>query len=200
MAGLYAADGSWNVTVVDGSAYVGLYAADGSINVIQSDGDMGPLMHPCGAIRVTLTVDVVPGLYVTDGSWYCTESPFVSGALRVTAVTGSFGPRIELSGTHTLAEDDPIGTAVGTLSVSNGSGTYTFTITVDADNKFDINVDGETLETDGTLDYETADSHDVTIEADNGVDDPISRTFTITVTDVAEGGGEALPYFVILFR
>lgn len=33
MAGLYAADGSYNVTVVDGTAFVGVYAPDGSYNV-----------------------------------------------------------------------------------------------------------------------------------------------------------------------
>jgi len=99
---------------------------------------------------------------------------------------GEATARIALSGTASLAEDFASGGTVGTLSVANGSGPYTFSITSDPDNKFAI--DGDDLETDATLDYETATSHLVTIEADNGVDDPISRVFTITVTDVAEGG------------
>jgi hypothetical protein len=88
----------------------------------------------------------------------------------------------------TIAEDAGVGDAVGTLSVSNGSGSYTFTLTDDAGGLFAI--DGDDLEVDGALDYETATSHSITVEADNGVDDPISRQFTITVTDVeAEGPG-----------
>ena len=86
-----------------------------------------------------------------------------------------------------IAEDASIGDAVGTLSVVNGSGVYTFSITADPDSKFAI--DGDDLELADTLDYETATSHSVTIEADNGVDDPISRTFTVFVTDVDEAPG-----------
>jgi hypothetical protein len=78
-----------------------------------------------------------------------------------------------------------IGSYVATLSVVNGSGTYTFTITSDPDSKFDIQNDDE-LFNDAALDFETAESHLVTISADNGVDDPISRQFTITVTDAEE--------------
>jgi hypothetical protein len=91
-----------------------------------------------------------------------------------------------------IAEDAEAADLVGTLSVVNGSGSYTFSITADPDSKFVLDVgDNTRLELEDTVDYETATSHQVTIEADNGVDDPISRTFTIRVTDVAEGGGSA---------
>jgi hypothetical protein len=96
------------------------------------------------------------------------------------------GARISLAGSS-VAEDAAIGTAIGTLSVVNGSGVYTFSITADPDSKFAI--DGTTLETAAALDYETATSHSVTIEADNGVDTPLSRTFVIGVTDVSEPTG-----------
>lgn len=98
---------------------------------------------------------------------------------------GAGGPGIRLSAL-TVAEDATSGTAIGTLSVVNGSGTYTFAIDADPDSKFALNGDGVTLETDATLDYETATSHSVTISADNGVDDPIVRVYTITVTNVFE--------------
>lgn len=87
---------------------------------------------------------------------------------------------------NTIAEDASVGDLVGNLSVENGSGSYTFSITADPDSKFQI--DGSRLETSATLDYGTATSHSVTIQATNGVD-PISRTFTINVTEV--GGGTA---------
>lgn len=96
--------------------------------------------------------------------------------------TGAF-LRISAS---SVAEDATSGTAIGVLSVTNGSGVYTFTITADPDTKFAINVDGVTLETAAALDYETATTHSVTIQADNGVDPILERTFTIYVTNVYE--------------
>jgi hypothetical protein len=94
------------------------------------------------------------------------------------------GARISLSGSS-VAEDASVGDLVGTLSVVNGSGVYTFSITADPDSKFAI--DGTALETAAALDYETATTHSVTIEADNGVDTPLSRTFNIAVANVFEG-------------
>jgi hypothetical protein len=98
------------------------------------------------------------------------------------------GARILLSASI-VAEDASVGDPVGTFSVSGGSGSYTFTLTDDAGGLFAT--DGSDLEVAGALDYETATSHSITVEADNGVDDPISRVFSITVTDVSEGGGDA---------
>jgi hypothetical protein len=92
--------------------------------------------------------------------------------------------RINLSNLS-IPEDASIGDLVGTMSVSGGSGTYTFSLTDDAGGLFAI--DGADLEVAGALDYETATSHGITVEADNGVDTPISRGFTINVTDVVEG-------------
>ena len=98
----------------------------------------------------------------------------------VAAIPGrGLGPSIQLSNAS-VPEDAAIGALIGTLSVANGSGSYTFTITADPDSKFEI--DGDALEVNGAFDYDVATSHQVTIEADNGVDDPISRTFTISVT------------------
>jgi hypothetical protein len=97
-------------------------------------------------------------------------------------------PIIALS-SQSVAEDAATGSVVGALSVQNGSGSYTFTLTDDAGGLFAI--DGDDLEVAAALNYETAPSHSITVEADNGVDTPISRAFTITVTDVAEGGGTA---------
>ena len=104
-------------------------------------------------------------------------------------LSGEPGPRIDISASS-IAENASIGDLVGTLSVVNGSGSYAFTITADPDSKFAIDlVDDTRLELAATLDYETATSHSVTISADNGVDDPVVRILSVTVTDVAEGGG-----------
>ncbi len=93
-------------------------------------------------------------------------------------------PRIQLSN-RTAAEDETADFVIGTLSVANSEASWTFSITADPDSKFKIANDDE-LQLDDTLDYETAASHSVTIQADNGVDTPITRTFTISVTNVLE--------------
>lgn len=51
--GVYAADGSLRITVVDGLSFTGLYASDGSINVVTVTANDTPvgLYDPCGALR-----------------------------------------------------------------------------------------------------------------------------------------------------
>jgi len=90
MAGLYAANGSWNITVVDGTTMKHLYAPDRSINVFQTTG-LTPVgaYHKCGALNVTKVTSGQKHRYAPDGSTNITISPFVSnGAQRVTVVSG----------------------------------------------------------------------------------------------------------------
>jgi hypothetical protein len=99
----------------------------------------------------------------------------------------------------TVAEDASVGDLVGTLSVTNGSGSYAFTMTDTAGGLFALDVVDDTLaEVAGALDYETATSHSITIEADNGVDAPITQQFTISVTNVGEGGTAGEPIGLLL--
>lgn len=112
---------------------------------------------------------------------------FPFGRMGLTNVAAMGGGLLITITSTSIAENTAIGTAIGTLSVNGGSGTYTFSITADPDAKFQIGgVGNDELQVAGALDYETATSHSVTIQADNGVDAPISRVFTISVTDVAE--------------
>jgi hypothetical protein len=94
---------------------------------------------------------------------------------------GTISPSIQLSA-NSIPEDAEVADPVGTLSVANGSGSYTFTLTDDAGGLFAI--DGDELQVAGALDFDTAQSHQIEVEADNGVDDPITRIFTINVTNV----------------
>jgi hypothetical protein len=96
---------------------------------------------------------------------------------------GDSDPLIVLSA-YSIAEGIS-GRTVAIISVVNGTGVYTFSITADAGNKFDILNDDE-LTLDNAVDYETATSYNVTIEADNGVDDPISQVFNIGISNVPE--------------
>lgn len=89
----YAADGSLNVSVVDGSVYTGLYAADGSYNVVISDGSayVGAY-HPCGAWNVTDAPAPSTGalpLRAPDGSLNVSQTPYTNGGQHVTVVSGT---------------------------------------------------------------------------------------------------------------
>lgn len=93
---LYAADGSFNVTVVDGSSYVGLFAVDGSINVIASPDPATTyvgLYHPCGAYWVTLNTSTSEPVSINniDGSLNISQSPYIGSGQNITVVSGSFG-------------------------------------------------------------------------------------------------------------
>lgn len=90
MAGLYAADGSLNVTVVDGNTYTGAMAKDGSYNVVQNDGSTYKgLYHKCGAYNVVLYSSGIPKLQHSNGSWLVSETPFTVGTVKVTVVSGA---------------------------------------------------------------------------------------------------------------
>ncbi len=81
MSGLYAADGSMNVTVVSGLSFTGLYAADGSINVIISPGSsFVGAYHPCGAWYVTVSPGTLVPIRAPDGSLYVQTSPYTGNS------------------------------------------------------------------------------------------------------------------------
>ena len=90
--GLYANDGSINVTVVDGNSYVGAQAADGSLNVLVVDGsDYTGLLAGCGAVNVIAAVADSNSYFHPCGAWYISESPYYTGAVKVTVMSGSIG-------------------------------------------------------------------------------------------------------------
>jgi|GEM_PF-1916387 len=125
-------------------------------------------------------------------SWGWSEMAATGIGLRLglnAAATGGAGaaiPSISLSN-NSVAETAAVGAAIGSLSVTNGSGSYTFSIAADPDGKFQLDAgDDSQLEVGAGLDFESSTAHLVTIEADNGVDTPLSRQFAISVTNVAE--------------
>lgn len=91
----YANNGSWNVSVVDGSSYTGLHAADGSVNVVVSTGSsyVGAY-HPCGAWWVTVSPGTLVPIRAPDGSLYVSEGgmPSTNVGQPVTVVSGSLSP------------------------------------------------------------------------------------------------------------
>ncbi|QNH71384.1 cadherin domain containing protein [Rhizobium phage AF3] len=84
-----------------------------------------------------------------------------------------------------IPENLPVGFEVGTLNIQNGNGTYAYTVVSDPDDKFVT--DENKLLLSSPVDFETKTSHNVTIQASNGIDNPISVDFSIAVTNVLEG-------------
>jgi hypothetical protein len=110
----------------------------------------------------------------------------------ISAAGGASAPSLILSA-QAVAESASVGTLVGSLSVLSGSGTYAFTLTDSAGGLFALDgADDTRLELAATLIGASATTHQVTVEADNGIDDPIERTITINTTfdfyvDVSSG-------------
>lgn len=93
--GKYAANGSYNISVVDGLSYTGLYAVDGSINVIVAPGgSYVGAYHACGAWYVTVSPGTLVPLRAPDGSLYVVEgaAPSTNTGQPVTVVSGSLTP------------------------------------------------------------------------------------------------------------
>lgn len=89
--GLYATDGSINVSIVDGSTRTGLYATDGSWNVVKNDGSTWcGLYHPCGAFNVFR--GSTPSCYWSTTGALNVSTTGTNGYNRITVVSGSFGP------------------------------------------------------------------------------------------------------------
>lgn len=97
MSGLFAADGSINITVVSaGGVNRPVYAADGSINVVKTSGtgNVGA-SDASGAWNVSVSPKTLVPARAPDGSLYVQTAPYVlDGGQRVTVVSGSLGPGV----------------------------------------------------------------------------------------------------------
>jgi len=91
--------------------------------------------------------------------------------------SGPAVPTIQISASS-VADSASNGSSVGTLTVSNGTGTYTFTEIATLNSSFAV-ASGGAVTTTGTL---TAGTSTLNVQATNGVDTPITRAFPMTVT------------------
>jgi hypothetical protein len=91
------------------------------------------------------------------------------------------GPRISLNlSASTVADTATVGTVIGTLSVTGGTGSYTYTFTSNPGTLFSITTNQ--LKVAAAL---TAGSDPITIKADNGAGSTVTKAFLITVTSSA---------------
>ena len=91
-----------------------------------------------------------------------------------------------------VAENSPVGTAVGTFSTVDPDSVEPFTYSLvagdgSADNGA-FTVDGSVLTTAEVFDYETRDSYSIRVQTEDADGNTYEEQFGISVTDVAEGG------------
>lgn len=88
----YAADGSLNISVVDGSTYTGVKAIDGSTYVVQNDGTTtySGAYHKCGALNVMKYVSGISNIRSPNGSLvvHVMAAPSNNTGQPVTVVSG----------------------------------------------------------------------------------------------------------------
>jgi hypothetical protein len=86
-----------------------------------------------------------------------------------------------------VAENQPAGTSVGTLTATDqdAGDAHTFAVTGGATGLF--TVDGNQLRTTQPLDFESGSTRSVTVRADDGHGGTVERSLTVTVTNVNEG-------------
>ncbi|MCX7568023.1 cadherin domain-containing protein [Sulfitobacter sp. F26169L] len=131
-------------------------------------------------------------LWVTDGTEAGTHQvqdvrvgPNGSGATALGVIDINVAPEAATLSSDTTPENGAVGTTVGTLAAVDADGdALTYTLTNDAGGRFAIN--GDLLVTAQALDFETAQSHSVTVQAADPSGATSSQTFTVNVSNVVE--------------
>lgn len=89
MAGIYAADGTYNINVVPGTSFVGRYGTNGGLNVVQVNGSAQTgHQHVSGAINVFNAVGTEEKAYHPCGAFLVTNAG-KHNIRGVTVLTGS---------------------------------------------------------------------------------------------------------------
>jgi VCBS repeat-containing protein len=111
-------------------------------------------------------------------------------SLTITVTNANEAPTDIALSNSSVAENEPVGTAVGTLSATDPDtgDTHTFALVAgagDADNA-SFQIDGSTLETNAVFDFETKSSYSVRVRATDSGSLTFEKQLTITVTNVNE--------------
>ena len=114
---------------------------------------------------------------------------FADGTLSAADVP-NMGPTDIVASSDTIAENSGLGTVIATLSETdnNALDSHTFAITSDPSGFFEIVGNQLQVASGASLDYETATSHNVTVEVTDAHGSPYSEVITINVTDTNDVG------------
>jgi hypothetical protein len=153
-------------------------------------------LGPCVGTGTQLTIPSnTPAYFCASLSSRARTLQWVSDPASCPAGTTSFvvvnhAPTDIALSNSSVAENQPIGTTVGTLSATDpdAGDTFTFTLvsgTGDADNA-SFQIDGSTLKTNAVFDYETKNSYSIRVRVTDHLGLTYEEAFTITITDVVE--------------
>jgi hypothetical protein len=156
----------------------GLFAIDANTGVVSVAGTLDAETATSHNVTVRATS--------SDGSF--TTQAF---SISLTDVNEApLGPISDADGSaNSVAEDAPIGTAVGITALATDadiSDTVTYSLDDDAGGLFAIDANTGVVSVAGTLDAETATSHNVTVRATSSDGSFTTQAFSISVTDVNE--------------
>jgi hypothetical protein len=158
-----------------------------STGVIRFSGTQQPSPNRCGAGAASFQVPRASEttLCVKNSNGAISAGPCGSGYTPLVIPAQNRAPdSLNLSGS-TVSENASNGTAIGAFSGTDPDGdSLTFSLTNDAGGRFAVSGNQLVVADGSRLNYENATSHDITVKASDPSNASISRTFTITVTDV----------------
>jgi subtilisin-like proprotein convertase family protein len=174
---------------------VGVTIAPGPVYVcVQADGSARKVAAPANCLAPG-TLVTLPG---NNDVYFCAGA---DGVLRYVAGSGHCtGGEVELVVTHvntaptdislspsTVAENQPVGTTVGTFSTTdpNSGDTFTYTFAGGADDG-SFAIVGNTLQTNASFDFEAKASYSIRVRSTDQGGAFFEKTFTVTVSNVNE--------------
>ena len=125
----------------------------------------------------------------TDSGGETFEKSFT---ITVTDVDENQAPTDITLSANTVAENEAIGTVVGTLTTTDAEDdqptTFTYALVTGpgSDDNDQFAIDGDQLVTAAMFDFETKDSYSVRIETTDSGGETFEKSFTITIDDIAE--------------
>jgi len=191
---------SWTATDGDGNSLDSnfAYSTDNGTTLIPYSGGVMVEEASSYTFQLVLTEDIVfsdydidtldlyPYVDLDDYSNYDEFDP-IAAEIEESEVVNTAPTDLTLSA-NAIAEDTSVGTVIGELSATDVDGdTLTYTLDDDADGRFELVTENGVTKVvlSGTLDYETAAAHEVSVSVTDG-EHTTNETFTITVGDVAE--------------
>ena len=152
-----------------------------------------------GLIKFVHTANTADGgtydIRVTDGDGNQSGEVTVNISPEAPANTAPTGLALSVA---TVTENQASGTEVGMLSTTDAdtgdSHTYTLVSGAGYTDNASFTVDGDSLKTASSFDYETQASYSILVQTDDGYGGTFQQTFTITVTDDTSDNPQVVTY------
>ncbi|MDO7845075.1 Ig-like domain repeat protein [Hymenobacter sp. M29] len=155
----------------------------GGASAVTVNGTAGTITGTPTATSFTFTVGSGSG---TGPIGVTTPGGSASSSGSFTVGSNTAPTDISLSNAS-VAENQPLNTTVGSFSTTDAQGgTFTYTFAVGGADNGSFNISGTALTTNGSFDFETKSSYSVKIRSTDAGGLFFEKTFTISVTDVAE--------------